>query len=231
MPDDEQPLASPGAEPSADAGPPIASLGSAPAGSGAASPDTDAGPPIASSGSAPAGWGAASPSPDASGAPSPTAAPPRRRGLGRKIVVPAIVIGVIVVGLIARPYLTGSAADLKAGDCFDDPIAASQGGEVKDVQHRPCTDLHLYEVLDTFRFPADDSAPFPGSSAFSSFIDDKCSAAFLAYVGIATADSTLGYEAYVPVADGWQKGDREVTCFLGLPGGSKLTGSMRGAKR
>jgi hypothetical protein len=142
-----------------------------------------------------------------------------------------VVIGLIVGGVIARPFLTGSAGDLKAGDCFDDPITAGQGGEVKDVQHHPCSEPHLYEALDTFKFPADTNATFPGSTGFDSFIADKCAASFLAYVGIAAADSSLGYSAYLPTATGWSSGDRQVTCFIGAVDGSKLTGSVKGAKR
>ncbi|MEO8229890.1 MAG: septum formation family protein [Chloroflexota bacterium] len=139
---------------------------------------------------------------------------------------------VLVVGFLFRDRISGQAADLKAGDCFDDPVAAGQSAaEVKDVQHHPCTEPHLFEVIETFKFEAGGDAAFPGQTGFDSFMVEKCSAAFSSYVGVAEEQSSLGFSAYTPVESGWKKGDRDITCFLGAPDGSKLTGSMKNAKR
>ena len=71
----------------------------------------------------------------------------------------------------------------------------------------------------------------PDTDAFDSFIREKCPAAFGSYVGIPADQSTLGFTAYVPGQSGWKKGDRDVTCFLGMVDGTKLTGSMKNARR
>ena len=178
-------------------------------------PGVSAEPPT----SIPAPWQAAGPPPST------------RSRFGRRLVIPVVVIGLVLGGVLLRPFLSGNASDLKTGDCFDDPIAAGQGGEVKDVQHRPCSDPHLFEVMNTVKFPADSNAAFPGSSGFDAFVTEKCSAAFLSFVGIADSGSTLTWYAYQPIEEGWKKGDRDVTRFLGTVDGSKLTATMKGTKR
>jgi hypothetical protein len=158
--------------------------------------------------------------------------PARRFGLLPRLIIPGIIVVVLLVGFLLRDRISGNAADLKPGDCFDDPVSAgSSGAEIEDVQHQPCSEAHLFEVVDTFKFPSSGDAAFPGQAGFESFIVEKCSAAFVNYVGIPEEQSSLSYTAYTPVEAGWKKGDRDITCFLGAVDGSKLTGSMKNARR
>ena len=164
---------------------------------------------------------------------TPPAPPAKRRfGVMARLLVPAIIVLVVVGGVVFRDRISGKASDIKPGDCFDDPVTASQaGGAVKDVQHHPCSEPHLFEVIETFTFPTSGGSAFPGDAALDTFIQEKCPAAFASYVGIPADQSSLGYTAYVPGQAGWAKGDRDVTCFLGMADGSSLTGSMKNARR
>jgi putative regulator of septum formation len=183
-------------------------------------------------GSTPEGWPPSAVTPPGGWTSGADARPAGRFRLLPRLIIPGIVVVVLVVGFLFRDRISGQAADLKAGDCFDDPITAGQSGaEVKDVQHHPCTEPHLFEVIETFKYQTSGDEAFPGQTGFDSFIVEKCSGAFASYVGIAEDQSTLAFSAYTPVESGWKKGDRDVTCFLGAPDGSKLTGSMKNARR
>ena len=169
----------------------------------------------------PAGWEAGA-----------AARPSGRSRLLPRLIIPVIIVVVLVGGFLLRDRLSSAAAELKPGDCFDDPITAGQGGgEIKDVQHHPCSEAHHFEVIQTFKFPSGGDAPFPGQGGFETFIVEKCKAAFTSYVGIPEDQSSMGFLAYSPVESGWKQGDREITCFLGAVDGSKLTGSMKNARR
>jgi hypothetical protein len=85
--------------------------------------------------------------------------------------------------------------------------------------------------METFKFPGNGDAAFPGQAGFNTFIVEKCTAAFTSYVGVPEEQSILGFLAYSPVESGWKQGDRDITCFLGAVDGSKLTGSMKNARR
>ena len=66
-----------------------------------------------------------------------------------------IAIGVFALGgYLLRDYLSGSAGDLKVGDCFDVPSFETQSATVKDVQHHPCSELHSGEVFFLENVPA-----------------------------------------------------------------------------
>jgi putative regulator of septum formation len=178
------------------------------------------------------GWTPSGVTPPADWTSGAAARPAGRFRLLPRLIIPGIIVVVLVVGFLFRDRISGQAADLKTGDCFDDPITAGQSGaEVKDVQHHPCTEPHLFEVIATFKYQTSGDAAFPGQTGFDSFILEKCSAAFGSYVGITEDQSSLAFSAYTPVESGWKKGDRDITCFLGAPDGSKLTGSMKNAQR
>jgi putative regulator of septum formation len=219
--------------PDAGAGGPAGGAAAGQAGD-AAEPPTPA-PAAAESvpGSTPeGGWTPSGVTPPTGWASGAAAQPAGRFRLLPRLIIPGIIVVVLVVGFLFRDRISGQAADLKTGDCFDDPITAGQSGaEVKDVQHHPCTEPHLFEVIETFKYQTSGDEAFPGQAGFDSFIVEKCSAAFASYVGIAEDQSSLAFSAYTPVESGWKKGDRDITCFLGAPDGSKLTGSMKDAKR
>ena len=167
----------------------------------------------------PTGWTAAA-----------AARPAGRFRLLPRLIIPGIIVAVLIVGFLFRDRVSGNAVDLKPGDCFDDS-AGSSGGVVKDVQHRPCSEPHLYETIETFKFPTSGDAAFPGQTALEAFVVEKCSPALVGYIGIAEEQSSLTYSAYLPVEIGWKEGGRDIVCILGALDGSKLTGSMKNARR
>jgi hypothetical protein len=60
-------------------------------------------------------------------------------------IVRFALIGVVAVGaLIFRDRLSGSAGELKVGDCFDVPAVQTN---IRDVQHHPCNESHTGVVM------------------------------------------------------------------------------------
>jgi hypothetical protein len=150
------------------------------------------------------------------------------RRFGVWIVILAIIGG---VGFVFRDHLTGAAAELRVGDCFDEPaeMAGGEGStEVKDVQHRPCGDPHDGEVFAVAKHSADRSASYPSDDAMIEFVAGQCVPAFDTYTGTAYADA-LEYDFawFYPTPDGWSKGDRDFTCYAFRTDGAKLTASVK----
>ena len=63
---------------------------------------------------------------------------------------------IVIGGLVLRDRLSGSASDLKIGDCFDVPATET---DIKDVQHHPCTEAHTGEVFAVVTHPAPKGTP------------------------------------------------------------------------
>ncbi len=139
------------------------------------------------------------------------------------------IVGIFIVGgILLRAYLPGAAADLRVGDCFDEPADMN---DVRDVQHRPCTDAHDAEVFAVLTHPAASGAAYPTEDGFIDFILDECVPAFDSYTGTAFdthLELDIGY--FIPVADGWRGGDRGVVCYAYPVSGQKLTASVRAAQ-
>ncbi len=90
------------------------------------------------------------------------------------------IIAVIVVGaLIFRDRISGSAADLKVGDCFDEPTGTTL---IKDVQHHPCTKAHTSEVIFVGIMPGSNDA-YPAQAVFDDYTLSNCVPAYNAYTG------------------------------------------------
>jgi hypothetical protein len=134
----------------------------------------------------------------------------------------AIIAVVIVGGLIFRDRTSGSAGELRAGDCFDD----TQGTKVADVQHHPCTEGHNAEVVLVADYPAAKDASFP-RDGFASY-DNTCASAALGYVG-PTAPDNLIYSFYYPLEADWSKGERKMICYVTTENQATLTKSMKAA--
>ena len=198
-----------------------------------------------------AGWGQAGGSSAASGwvpagdpaavsgwAPPSTTPPSRGSVLARRVAVVAV-IGLIVVGVVAsvmfRDRLSGSSNDLAVGDCFDAPsmatTTASSGVGIEDVQHHPCSEPHVYETFVVLRHPAADSDPYPGVDVLFDYAETNCMPPFATYVGIDYQESVLAVGYLVPKDPGWKTGDRTISCFVGNPDDSPITGSLKGAQR
>ena len=79
---------------------------------------------------------------------------------------------------IFRDQLTGNAGDLSVGDCFDVPEAQ---GDIKDVQHHPCSDLHSGEVI--FVGDLTGQTTYPTEDVIEDFVFNTCVPAYNSYTG------------------------------------------------
>lgn len=130
------------------------------------------------------------------------------RGLAIRL---AILVGIVAVVLVLRPYLSGNASQLNVGDCFDLPAGAED--TVDDVQHHPCTDSHFAEVVFVGDY-SPSGGTYPDDDAFQQFFLDQCVPAYNAYTGgdiLTSADMDMGF--FYPTSDGWGKGDKKITCY------------------
>ena len=138
------------------------------------------------------------------------------------------IVGAIAVGaLIFRDRLSGSAGDLKVGDCFDLPAAQVN---IKDVQHHPCEESHTAEVISLVSHPAAKGAAILSQSELLVFLTTQCGASFYQYTGTdADAQHVLDYGAFYPADEDWNDGDRGVTCYAYRLDEGPMTGSLRTA--
>ena len=138
----------------------------------------------------------------------------------------AIVAVIVIGGLIFRDRLSGSAGDLKVGDCFDDPQGVTT---VKDVQHHPCNETHTSEVVFVGDVPGE-SSTYPGDAGFVSWAVSNCTPAFAAYTGVdIAAQEVLDMSYFFPLESGWSRGDRTVTCYAFRIDNKPVTSSFRKA--
>jgi hypothetical protein len=145
------------------------------------------------------------------------------------LIVGGVIVVLVVVFFVFRDRMSGSAAELQVGDCFDVP---AESIDINDVQHHPCTEPHSGEV---FFLGSDASAPgasYPAQSDFSADLDAQCAPAFASYVGIA-ADTSTAYdiEMFYPNEDTFSGGTRTLTCYLVAADGSTMTGSAKGTAK
>ena len=154
----------------------------------------------------------------------PAAAPPpavAKPGRGRTIViVGGIIVFLAVVLFIVRNNV--SADDLKVGDCFNTPT----GDSISTVEKQPCTDSHNAEVIFVGEYTGD---TYPISLSLNSFLEDSCLPAFESYVGRAVdSEPELAIAYFYPTRDGWNSGDRTITCYVTQPDESPMTESLKG---
>jgi len=115
--------------------------------------------------------------------------------------------------------------DLQVGDCFN----SADADEISEVDARPCTDTHEFELYHVATHPG--SGAFPTEDAWVTFIVDECTPAFASYVGLAYEASVLEIQPLLPTEAGWDDGDKVVQCLLLDPANQALTASMRDANR
>ena len=148
------------------------------------------------------------------------------RRFGLWIAVGAFVLG----GYLFRDFLSSSAQDLRVGDCFDIPAAATTAAYVEDVQHHPCTEPHDGEVVFLGRMSGADDA-YPADDAFVAFADTHCVPAYRSYTGRDyEEDVTYDMPYLIPTSEGWAKGDRDVACYVVRADRQPGTGSVKGAR-
>jgi len=160
------------------------------------------------------------PSPPGGDPPVPVAAakPDRRRTI---IVIGVIVAFLAIVLFIVRNNV--AADDLKVGDCFNVP----NGATVQTVEKHPCTESHDGEVIFVGEHTG---TTYPISLSLDSFIEESCVPAFETYVGHdidSDAELSIGY--FYPSREGWDKGERTITCYVTQTDETPMTQSVKGA--
>jgi hypothetical protein len=157
--------------------------------------------------------------PPSSGAPAEpaTAKPGKLR--------PIIAIGVIVALLAIVLFVVRNnvaADDLKVGDCFDIP----NGTTIKTVEKHPCNESHNAEVIFIGEYT--DGSTYPISLSLDRYIESSCAPAFETYVGRALdSEPALSVGYFHPTRDGWDAGDRTITCYISQPDESPMTKSLK----
>ena len=144
----------------------------------------------------------------------------------RGLLIRIGIIAVIVVGaIVLRDRLSGSAGDLRVGDCFDPPASIET---VEDVQHQPCTEPHAAEIIFVGDHP--DSDAYPSIDAFDAFVFERCVPAFESYTGRDwETDTELDMAYLYPTDEGWPQGDHEVACYVERLDLSKMNASVKAA--
>ena len=159
--------------------------------------------------------------PDVPAEPPSSPAPAAQGGKWRPIVIiGAIVVFLAVVLFAVRNNV--SADDLAVGDCFNIP----NGTSIQTVEKAPCTESHNGEVFFVGEYTGDS---YPISLSLDSYIDEECVPAFEAYVGRAVdsePELSIGY--FYPSRDGWDGGDKTITCYVAQPDESPMTESLKG---
>ena len=163
----------------------------------------------------------APPQPPPSGEQWTPPAPAARSGKLR----PVIIIGVIVVVIGAILFAVRNnvdADDLKVGDCFDIP----NGTSIQTVEKHPCNESHNGEVIFVGEYTGD---TYPISLSLDSFVEASCVPAFETYVGRAIdSEPELSVGYFYPSRDGWDRGDKTITCYATQPDESPMTESLKG---
>ncbi len=206
----------------------------------AASGDTGgspAGEPPAAPGSTLGGWGQAPPAgwvPGSApggalpGGPALTPASGRRPGVSKRLIGIVVVVVLIAAAFfVFRDRLSAAPGDLRVGDCFDVPTAASEADVISTVQQHPCTETHTGEVFFVATYTGPD-ATYPAITDFDNFANTTCTPAFQAYVGIdldSSPDLSAGY--FYPPEDGWNSGDRTILCYIERTDSGPMTKSAK----
>ncbi len=144
------------------------------------------------------------------------------RGLALRVGIVAAVLG---GGFLFRNFLPSNAGELAVGDCFDPPAGVSD--TIDDVQHHPCTDAHLAEVVFVGDYePATEA--YPSTEEIQAFAIARCIPAFNAYTGLDYDQAQeLGLDWYWPTSESWSDGNKKVICFAGNVDASQLTRSIK----
>ena len=157
----------------------------------------------------------------------------------RRIIGGAIAAGVAVfagVGAMGDDTTRDDSGDIvesgglgvysfQIGDCIQFPVGDEQ--LVESVEGVPGSEPHDAQVYVEFDLAAE---TFPGDDAIFEAAAARCYAEFDAAMGVAyDATPDLDFTAFTPVEEGWDAGDREVTCFVVRTDYAKWTGTALAA--
>ena len=121
--------------------------------------------------------------------------------------------------------------DIKPGDCLND----QPGEEILTVDLIDCADPHDLEAFHVGNIGI--AGAYPGEQALEEAGRDICEGSlFDTYVGRPYLESELYAAFYLPTAESWDAGDRDIICLIigydEVTGEEiTLTGSMRGSGR
>jgi hypothetical protein len=179
-------------------------------------------------------------------APSPTAPVPRPTRRRAWLVAGAAVMAVAVLGALAAVLLSSGGAPeparvstdaLATGDCLLTPseYVESTSRQLMFWQSLyddppsfdvvPCAHAHgaeVYFVGDAW--PAD--AAYPGDAAVQTEFWTSCEREFQASAGVPPDRAGLDVSGWVPGADTWAEGDREIICLAYDVAGDDLRGTI-----
>ena len=140
-------------------------------------------------------------------------------GRGAILIVGGIIAFLAIVLFVVRN--STDAGDLRVGDCFSIP----DGTTVQTVERSACTETHNAEVIFVGEY---DGTSFPISLSLDSYIQDNCVPAFETYVGRPIdSDPELSVGYFHPTRDGWDGGDRTITCYISQPDEGPMTQSLK----
>jgi hypothetical protein len=142
------------------------------------------------------------------------------------ILGPVALIALLAMAVFAaRGPSATTAFTLKSGTCFDVPGDAQVG----DIPTIDCTKPHDAEVFAAFNVGGADATanpPYPGESPIGSEVGNRCGPADQrAYAG-QTASASLAVGYFFPDQNAWDRGERQVTCYLHTRDGSKLSAPL-----
>jgi Septum formation len=168
------------------------------------------------------------PTPSVSAAPAASGEQPGDAAVapkpGRLLTI--IIVGLIVAFLAIVLFVVRNnvaADDLKVGDCFDVP----NGTTIQTVEKHPCSERHDAEVIFVGEHTG---TTYPISLTLDSFVEESCVPAFETYVGHAIeSDGELSIGYFYPSRDGWDSGDRTITCYITQTDETPMTQSVKGA--
>jgi tetratricopeptide (TPR) repeat protein len=143
----------------------------------------------------------------------------------------ALVIGGILVGLLLGQRALADASvlfeELPVGTCFDWPPETA----VPRVAPIPCDRPHHLELIGVVHYPAAVDAPYPGTSALTTYGYEHCARAFRSYVGVGYDDQVgLAVDPRFAIESYWP-GHHDIYCTIRDPDWDRLMVSFRGAGR
>lgn len=166
----------------------------------------------------------------------------KRRGQqGRGLAVTGVVLNGLATAGLALVVALGVAGllddgntrveNIEAGQCFNTvghslSDYGGDGARSTTVDVVPCGDRHDAEAYAVFTLDPGLGDAYPGVDRISRIATDKCASYADDYLGDEPMPDTVDIYYYMPPRDGWDHGDRSVTCFFGGTDG-KVTGSVK----
>ena len=142
------------------------------------------------------------------------------------IIVPILLVGLLaLVAFAARGPAPSTAFTLRAGDCLDVPGDA-QIGDIATLDCAKPHDAEVFAVGDLADEAPSGPAQYPGTASIATWAGGHCGPeAINAYIGPGSAaDLAVGY--FFPDQAAWDRGERQVTCYLHARDGSRLTAPL-----